>query len=400
MSAYLFDWLEMLLRWLHLVTSVAWIGASFYFVWLDNHLQPPAAEDLQRKGVDGELWAVHGGGFYNPQKYLRSPEQLPSKLYWFYWESYSTWLSGFALFSLVYLSQPTSYLIDPAVLTLSPVQAIAAALGFLVVGCLGYDILCRLFGFKERSLGIAVSFLIAALAYLACHTFASRAAFVITGAAMASMMTWNVLVWIIPGQRKVVAALRAGLPVDPTHGRRGKQRSVHNTYLTLPVVFCMISNHFGRMHTHHQNWLALIGMMLAAGLIRECFLRRHKGQRSLGAAGGGLAILAGVFFWMQPQHTSLGLASGTATVVERSTVFAIIRQRCYGCHANAPTLIGGGPPKGLAFEAEADMERAAQKIYNQVVELKAMPLGNITNISAEERQVIANWYHQTNTEPR
>jgi len=343
---------------------------------------------------------VHGGGFYNPQKYLRSPEQLPSKLYWFYWESYSTWLSGFALFSLVYLSQPTSYLIDPAVLTLSPVQAIAAALGFLVVGCLGYDILCRLFGFKERSLGMAVSFLIAALAYLACHTFASRAAFVITGAAMASMMTWNVLVWIIPGQRKVVAALRAGLPVDPTHGRRGKQRSVHNTYLTLPVVFCMISNHFGRMHTHHQNWLALIGMMLAAGLIRECFLRRHKGQRSLGAAGGGLAILAGVFFWMQPQHTSLGLASGTATVVERSTVFAIIRQRCYGCHANAPTLIGGGPPKGLAFEAEADMERAAQKIYNQVVELKAMPLGNITNISAEERQVIANWYHQTNTEPR
>lgn len=243
MEGYILDWANMLLRWLHVITAIAWIGSSFYFVWLDNSLTRPNASDLKEKGVDGELWAVHGGGFYNPQKYLTAPKTLPENLHWFYWESYSTWMSGFALLVVLYLFNASTFLIDKNVYDMSPGAAVGFAVSYLVIGWVVYDSICRFFGKSDRTVGILVALYVAVAAFVACHVFSGRAAFLLTGAMIATIMSANVLFWIIPGQRKVVAALKAGQPVDPIHGKRGKQRSVHNTYFTLPVLF-----EIGRAH--------------------------------------------------------------------------------------------------------------------------------------------------------
>ncbi|HEY2978874.1 MAG TPA: urate hydroxylase PuuD, partial [Burkholderiaceae bacterium] len=283
MDAYLLDWANLLLRWLHVITAIAWIGSSFYFVMLDNSLVPPTDEDLKAKGVNGELWAVHGGGFYNPQKYFVGPKQMPTgTLHWFYWESYATWLSGFALFTLLYLFNARSFLIDASVFKWEPPVAIAAALAFLVVGWIVYDVICRVFGRnKDGSIGgdarvLALIFVyIAAATWLACHLFAGRAAFLLMGAMIGTIMSANVFFWIIPGQRKVVADLQAGRQPDPIHGQRGKQRSVHNTYLTLPVLVAMLSNHYGWLTQGKHNWAVLLALMLAGALIRHFFVARH-----------------------------------------------------------------------------------------------------------------------------
>ena len=246
MDPYLIDWLNLLLRWTHVIVAIAWIGSSFYFVFLDNSLTPPTDEPSQARGVSGELWAVHGGGFYHPQKYLVAPPALPEKLHWFYWESYSTWLSGFALFALLYLLQARTFLIDPAVHAWSPAAAAATALALLAGFWFAYDAICRTLGRgpqADRRVGLAVAVLVAVTAALACSLFAGRAAFLIVGAAMATAMSANVMVWIIPGQRRVIAQMKAGTPVDPVHGQRARQRSVHNTYFTLPVLLAMLSNH-------------------------------------------------------------------------------------------------------------------------------------------------------------
>ncbi|ODU96090.1 MAG: hypothetical protein ABT00_02750, partial [Bordetella sp. SCN 68-11] len=297
MEAYILDWANLLLRWLHLITGIAWIGSSFYFVWLDNSLTKPQDPELIEKGVSGELWAVHGGGFYNPQKYLVAPRRLPEHLHWFYWESYSTWMSGFALLVALYLFNAQTYLIDRNVFDWGPVAAVVAALCFLVVGWLVYDIICRVAGTDERAdrkVGIAVALFVAASAWLACHLFAGRAAFLIVGAMIATIMSANVLMVIIPGQRKVVAAMRAGEPVDPIHGKLGKQRSVHNTYFTLPVLFAMLSNHYSMVYSAPHNWLVLIAMMLAGALIRQFFVLRHKGVTNPWYPAAGIALLLGV----------------------------------------------------------------------------------------------------------
>ena len=248
MEAYLLDWANLLLRWLHVITAIAWVGSSFYFVWLDNHLIRPKSPDLLEKGVDGALWAVHGGGFYNPQKYMVAPKKIHTELHWFYWESYSTWLSGFALFTVLYLFNASTYLIDHSVHAWSPAGAIAAALGFLAVFWLVYDGICRAFGAgpeADRKVGAGVTALVVFAAWLACQLFAGRAAFLLVGAMMATAMSANVFFWIISGQRTVVAAMTAGQASDPVHGKRGKQRSVHNTYFTLPVLAAM---QIGRAH--------------------------------------------------------------------------------------------------------------------------------------------------------
>ncbi len=389
MEQYLLEWLSMLLRLLHVITAIAWIGASFYFVWLDNHLQKPTAPDLLQKKVDGELWAVHGGGFYNPQKYMVAPPNLPQDLHWFYWESYSTWLSGFSLFVLLYLTQARAYLIDPQVYPLSPTAAVLGALAFLGAGWLVYDLLCRLFGFRNVPLGIAVALYVALATLLACHIFSGKGAFLIIGAMMATIMTANVFFWIIPGQKKVIASMRAGEAVDPTHGQRGKQRSVHNTYFTLPVLLCMLSNHFGLLYSNAQRAWVLILLMIAAVLIREFFLRRHKGKTDWQFPLAALGIIIAVALWIQPAPRANASDSPKVT---SETAYGIIRQRCYGCHAEQPTLIGGGAPKGVMFENIAQMEQHAEGIYKQTVELKIMPLGNITQMTEEERDLIAKWY--------
>ncbi|MET0210857.1 MAG: urate hydroxylase PuuD, partial [Burkholderiaceae bacterium] len=309
MDSYLLDWANLLLRWLHVIVAIAWIGASFYFVWLDNHLVKPAAGgDTAARGVDGELWAVHGGGFYNPQKYMVAPAHLPQHLHWFYWESYWTWMSGFALFALLYLFNADTYLIDKRVHDWTAPAAVGGALGFLAGGWLIYDQICRRFGRKaDGSIGNdgvvlgLIGAVIAAAAWGACELFAGRAAFLIVGAMIATMMSANVFFWIIPGQKQVIADMRAGRPVDPVHGQRGKQRSVHNTYFTLPVLIAMLSNHYGMLYSHAHNWLVLVALMLAGALVRTWFVKRHKGANAWPLLVVVAGLLTGLIVWLAPR---------------------------------------------------------------------------------------------------
>ncbi len=391
-SAYLLDWAGLLLRFAHIVTAVAWIGASFYFVFLDNSLTRPDEPALREKGVDGELWAVHGGGFYNPQKYLVAPKQMPAHLHWFYWESYSTWLTGFGLFTVMYLFNAATFLVDKSVHEWSPSAAIAAALGFLVVCWFVYDLICRAFGQKKHGdliVGIALFVFVVFASWLACRLFAGRAAFLLVGAMLATTMSANVLVWIIPGQRTVVAQLKAGQPVDPVHGWRAKQRSVHNTYFTLPVLVAMLSNHYGWLYAGPDNWLVLVLLMLAGALIRHSFVVRHKalvaGRRvPWEAALAGCALLVGVAVWIRPPLAAAAAAS--ERLVDFAQVKGVIDARCVMCHNAAVQQ------KNVALHTPELIRRHAQAVYQQTVVLKLMPLNNATQISDAERALVKRWF--------
>lgn len=393
MEAYIFEWLNILLRWLHVITAIAWIGASFYFVWLDNNLVKPTDPALLEKGVGGELWAVHGGGFYNPQKYLLAPATLPKHLHWFIWESYSTWLSGFALFAVLYLLNANTFLIDKNVMAMSATVAVSAALAFLAFGWIIYDLICRLFGDRaggDRIVGALVVVYVIAAVWLACHVFAGRAAFLLAGAMLATIMTANVLFWIIPGQRKMVAAMRAGQAPDPIHGRRGKQRSVHNTYFTLPVIFSMLSNHYSMMYGAADNWLVLLLLMLAGVLIRQFFILRHKAVVNWWYPAGATLILLGVVVWLAPAPGAARPAVQAAGVpFER--IQQIVGARCLQCHATQPTLMPT-PGKNIVLDSKEGILLHAQQIYQQTVIQKTMPLGNMTNITDEERALIGAWF--------
>ena len=393
MEAYVLDWVNLLLRWAHVIVAIAWIGSSFYFVFLDNSLTKPTAPDLVAKGVDGELWAVHGGGFYHPQKYMVAPKSLPPNLHWFYWESYSTWLTGFALFTVLYLYQASTFLIDKNLFAWSPAGAIAAALGFLVVFWLVYDGICRAFGQKpggDRIVGIGVTVAVVVASWLACQLFAGRAAFLLVGAMMATAMSANVFFWIIPGQRTVMAQMKAGQPVDPVHGQRAKQRSVHNTYFTLPVLIAMISNHYGWLTGGKHNWLVLVLVMLAGALIRHSFAARHKahvlGKRApWETAIVGTLILIGLAIWLAPPPPSAAARAAATQPATWAQVKPVIEQRCAMCH-NAQLA-----QKNVALHESALVRQHAQAIYQQVVVLRAMPLNNATQITDEERALVKRW---------
>jgi len=393
MDLYLLDWANLLLRWLHVITVIAWIGASFYFVWLDNHLVKPTSDELKAKGVDGELWAVHGGGFYNPQKYLVAPSNLPQDLHWFYWESYWTWMSGFALFVVLYLFNASQMLIDPRVFAWgAPWQAVAAALGFLVMGTVVYEAACQTLGrtadggvgHDGRVLAAVAVFAVAA-SWLACQLFAGRAAFLIVGATLATMMTGNVAHWIIPGQKKVIAQMRAGQQPDPVHGQRGKQRSVHNTYFGLPVLIAMLSNHYGMLHQHPHNWVVLCVLMAAGVAIRVFFVKRHKGVNSWGAVVLALALLAGLVAWMAPSPQPAAAAAAPVTLEQ---VQAVAAQRCLACHT------GEVAQKGVRLDTAEGLRSHKAQIYQQVVVQRAMPLNNATAMTEEERALMGRWAGQ------
>ncbi len=393
MESYILDWLYLITRWAHIITAIAWIGASFYFVWLDNHLEKPHTQNLIDRGVHGELWAVHGGGFYNSHKYLLAPKTLPKNLHWFYWESYGTWMSGFGLFLLVYLLNAKAFLIDPTLFPMTVTQAVVIALSLLVFSWVIYDMICRLFIDRSRILNLSIIIYIIILSIVSCHLFPGRAAFLITGASMATIMSANVLVWIIPGQRKVLAAMKAGDAPNPRYGQRGKQRSVHNTYFTLPVLFCMISNHFSFLSLHEYNWLALLFMMAAGVLIRQYFIMRHRSINRWELIVLALIAIVLVMILVRPREITTGsMTSLPGSVVSNSAITEIIHKRCYGCHAKQPELIPS-PPKGISFESYADINRYAVQIFIQTCQNKAMPLGNITKMTQEERDVIAAWYH-------
>ena len=391
MEAYVLDWVNLLLRWAHVIVAIAWIGSSFYFVFLDNSLTKPTAPDLVAKGVDGELWAVHGGGFYHPQKYMVAPQSLPPHLHWFYWESYSTWLTGFALFTVLYLYQAGTFLIDRNLYAWSPAGAIAAALGFLVVFWAVYDGICRVFGQREggdRIVGIGVTITVILASWLACQLFAGRAAFLLVGAMLATAMSANVFFWIIPGQRTVMAQMKAGEPVDPVHGQRAKQRSVHNTYFTLPVLIAMLSNHYGFLYGAQHNWLVLVLVMLAGALIRHSFVARHKalvaGKRvPWEYAVVGTALIVALALWLAPAPTT---KSASAAPPSFAQVRAVVEQRCAMCH-NEQVI-----SKGVQLHTPELIEKNAQALYQQAVVLKAMPMNNATQITEEERSLLGRWY--------
>ena len=394
MDAYLLDWANLLLRWAHVVTAIAWIGSSFYFVFLDFSLTRPTSPELLDKGVDGELWAVHGGGFYHPQKYLVAPRQMPENLHWFYWESYSTWLTGFGLFTVLYLFNAGSFLVDKSVLDWSAGAAITASLGFLVVCWFVYDIICRAFGQKNNGdliVGVLLFCFVVFASSLACQLFAGRAAFLLVGAMLATTMSANVFVWIIPGQRKVVAQLKAGQPVDPLHGWRAKQRSVHNTYFTLPVLIAMLSNHYGWLYQGRHNWAVLVLLMLAGALIRHSFVARHKalvlGQRvPWEHAAIGTAVLLGLAVWLAPPPPSAQARLAAAQPSSFAAVKAVIDQRCQLCH-NAQLA-----SKSVALHTPELIAQHAQQVYQQAVVLRLMPQNNATQITDEERALIKRWF--------
>jgi uncharacterized membrane protein len=385
---YVLDWANLLLRWLHVIVAIAWIGSSFYFVWLDNSLTPPQDPALKAQGVSGELWAVHGGGFYNPQKYLLAPKKLPDHLHWFFWESYSTWLSGFALFCVLYLFNAKTFLVDPQVLDIAPGTAVGLALGFLVLGWVVYDALCRWLANEPREwiLGLLIVMYVVLASYAACHVFSGRAAFLIIGAMLATSMSANVFFWIIPGQRKVVASMQAGEQPDPIHGKRGKQRSVHNTYFTLPVLFAMMSNHYSMTYTHAHNWLVLVLIMAAGVLIRQFFVLRHKGVVNWKFPIAAVAVLTGVAVWIAPTPAPVNaaVASGPAPVL--ADVMPIIEQRCVMCH-NAQVA-----SKNVRLDSPEAVQKHAALIHQQAVVSRIMPMNNSTGITEAERATLARWF--------
>ncbi|MDD2811365.1 urate hydroxylase PuuD [Rhodoferax sp.] len=404
MESYVLDWLNLLLRWAHVITAIAWIGSSFYFVFLDSSLTPPEDDNLKKQGVSGELWAVHGGGFYHPVKFAVRPPQLPKHLHWFYWESYSTWLTGFSLFTVSYLWSAGTYLIDKSKMDWLPWQAVTVAILFLAVFWLAYDLICRRFGQRKNGdamVGALVFGLVCVASWLACHWFAGRAAFLLMGAMLATSMSANVAHWIIPGQRKVVAAIKAGDPVDPIHGMRGKQRSVHNTYFTLPVLFAMLSGHYSFTYTHPQNWLILIAMMLAGAAIRQFFVLRHgfklgRNPHPWRYAAVGVTVVLALMVWLAPkpeavQNNIKSIAADAGSTSSTGKIgYAILQpilaQRCYQCHGAQVQM------KNVRLDSAEQVKRHAQAIYQQAVVSKIMPMNNATGISEAERMVIKTWF--------
>ncbi|WP_414663310.1 urate hydroxylase PuuD [Horticoccus sp. 23ND18S-11] len=391
MDAHLVEFLSLLLRWLHIIAGIAWIGSSFYFIWLDNSLEPPApGSENAKKGVSGELWAVHGGGFYNPQKYAVAPASLPEKLHWFKWEAYTTWLSGTALLVVLYWVRAQSMMLDRGLVTLTNAQAIGIAAASMVGAWFIYDALCRSpLGKREVLLGVIVFALLGALSFGLHQVFSGRAAYIHVGTAIGTIMAANVFFVIIPGQRKMVEAMRVGQLPDPIYGQRGKQRSVHNNYFTLPVLFIMISNHYASTYGHRHAWVILM-LMIAAGVsIRHFFNRRHKGVLAWQYPMIGGLLLATVAWWTAPRIVPLPKVEGAVTL-ER--VRAIMGERCINCHSPVPTFPGlAQPPLGVELHTADALVKNAQRVYQQVVVTRMMPLGNITQMTEQERAVVAAW---------
>ena len=385
------EFLGLLVRWLHVIAGIAWIGSSFYFIWLDNSLEAPApGSDNAKKGVSGELWAVHGGGFYNPQKYAVAPASLPDTLHWFKWEAYTTWLSGTALLVLVYWMRAGTMMVDPSVAALSAGQAVGIGLASMVGAWLVYDGLCRSpLGKNDTVLGAIVFGLLVLLAWGLGQAFGGRAAFIHVGTSIGTIMVANVFFVIIPGQKKMVAAMRAGRLPDPIYGKRGKQRSVHNNYFTLPVLFIMISNHYASTYAHKHAWAVLVLISAAAVSIRHFFNRRHKGAVEWRYLAFGAGLLGVVAWWTAPRLLPLPKVDGPVTFDQ---VRAIVGQRCVTCHAPTPTFAGiAQPPAGVVLHTAEAIGANAQRIYQQVVATRIMPLGNVTQITDYERAVIAAW---------
>jgi len=385
---YVSDWLDLVFRWFHVIAAIVWIGTSFYFVALDQHLHEPRDERDRERGVGGESWEIHGGGFYRIEKFRVAPRQLPKPLHWYKWEAYWTWLSGFALLIVLYYLQAGTNLVDPSVARLSTGAAVAISIGGLALAWVVYDLLCRTIGQRsELALAACILGLVVLAAWGASQLFAARAAYLQVGAMLGTAMAANVFFVIIPAHWELVRAKEAGRDPDPAANRRGKQRSVHNNYFTLPVLFTMLAGHFPFTYAHDHAWAILVCLMAIGAWIRHYFNNRHAGRTLWWIPLTAAAGIAGVAVWIRPPDTAPAAGGAKVTFAQ---VQPIVVQRCGACHSTHPTLVSA-PPKGIVLETASQIQAQAAVIKTVAVDSHVMPLGNVTHMTDVERKLLGTW---------
>ena len=384
---HVYEWLNLLVRWIHFIVGVAWIGASFYFNWLENNLNrnPP-----QEDGIIGNLWAIHGGGFYHLKKFRTGPDQLPTVLHWFKWEAYATWLSGFALLVIVYYFNAHLFLIDPSVRMLTEAEAIIISIVITLGSWFIYDAMCRSPLGQHKNLLTGLLFLyLVLLAYFLSEVFSGRGAYIHIGAAVGTMMVGNVFFVIIPAQKEMVSALSQNRPMDPAVGAKGLLRSLHNNYLTLPILFIMVSTHFPTTYGHSLNWLVLALVSVAGIVVRHYFNVRMATKSMWWLLPTGFAIMVGTMWLTAPEQIE---QDGTE-VVSVAEITSILTDRCSTCHARTPSQPGfSAPPAGIVFDSRPQIEANAARIYQSAVLTRIMPPGNLTELTDAERHKLTVWY--------
>lgn len=402
------DWLSLFIRWFHVIAGVAWIGASFYFIWLDNNLRTPP-DWKKEKGIKGDLWSVHGGGFYEIGKYTYGPATIPEPLHWFKWEAYTTWLSGFALLVLVYYFGASAYLIDPAVAALTESEAVMLGLGTIFGGLALYELACRSpLARSPLAFAVALTLMICVVTYLTTQWFSGRGAYIHVGALIGTIMAGNVFLNIIPAQKKMVAAVARKGEIDPAWGAGAKLRSVHNNYFTLPLLFIMISNHYPMTYQHEMNWLILILIMAISAWIRHFFNLKHTGTVKPSILISGAAAMLALAVWVSwPQAAPETAASSSAAqsnsgtsaqqatveVLTQPQVTQLISTHCQGCHSRTPTDdVFKVAPVGVVLDTWEDIERQAPQIVRRTAITKDMPFMNKTKMTNEERMALYHWY--------
>ncbi len=390
MDATFLDWLNLSFRWFHLVVAIGWIGTSFYFMWLDSNIIVP---ETPREGVEGELWMVHSGHFYQVEMRRLSPGQLPKVLHWFKWEAALTWMSGIALLTVVYYLTGGVYLIDPNVSRMTPGGAVALCVGLLIASWVVYDLLwVSSLGRDRPGVATAISYvLLFGLVVLLCRTLSGRAAFIHVGAMLGTIMVANVWMRIIPAQKELVAATAAGRPADWTLSSRAKRRSVHNSYVTLPVIFMMISNHYPSTYAHRLNWLILILFMVVGVGIRHLHITHEQHRPAAWVLAPVTAALAVLVYLTLPASTASGVGAQVGFPVARR----IVESRCVSCHSATPTDdIFRAAPNGVAFDTPESIRIRAEAIKQRTILLKNMPLANKTGMTETERELLARWIDQ------
>ena len=398
MESYFMDWLEMLFRWMHVIAGIAWIGASFYFVWLDNHLESPPRWKSD-KGIKGDLWAIHGGGIYEVAKYQLAPEKMPETLHWFKWEAYTTWLTGVILLILMFYLGADAYLIDPRVADLTPVQATSLGVGLIFFGWVLYECLCAILILARNNylLSFFLLLMVMALSYTFTHLFSGRGAFIHVGAVIGTIMAGNVFRVIIPSQKALVSAIETGKAPQASWGQKAKLRSTHNNYFTLPLVFIMISNHYPMTYSGENSWLVLIAIIGITAFARHYFNLRHQGinQPLILVTSFLAAILLAWFIAPTPTSSSESAISQQLSEVRQinvSQVQRILRERCASCHSRVPTddvfIVS---PAGVMLESLSDMQRWAKRIKARSVDSHNMPFLNKTGMTSEERLLVGRW---------